>query len=137
MGRLALQLPTNEPNFTIERFENGYYRISGISLQTIQINLNEMMQTASAAPSVAGTAHPVLPRRRRKTITLTLDTRAQAARKPHTLSAAGRKRIAAAQKARWAKKREAGAIAGETAPVPTAQKRQRTKQQPKTMTAAG
>jgi hypothetical protein len=135
MGRLALQLPTNEPNFTIERFENGYYRISGISLQTIQINLNEMMQTASAAPSVTGTAlrQPTVTRQRRTAHAATLAP----ARKPHTLSAAGRKRIAAAQKARWAKKREAGAIAGETAPVPTAQKRQRTKQQPKTMTAAG
>ena len=106
MGRLALQLPTNEPNFTIERFENGYYRISGISLQTIQINLNEMMQTASAAP-VTGIAlrQPVLTRGRRK-VTITAKTPAPV-RKKRKLSAAGRQAIAAAQKKRWAnRKRE-------------------------------
>jgi hypothetical protein len=133
MGRLALELPTQTPTFLVERFENGYYRIGGVSLQQIQINLNEMMQTASAAPSVTGAPLPALRRQRRKTITATFTP----ARKPRTLSAAGRKRIAAAQKARWAKKREAEAIAGETAPVPTAQKRHRAKRQPKTMTAAG
>ena len=105
MGRLALQLPTNEPNFTIERFENGYYRISGISLQTIQINLNEMMQTASTAPVTNTALRQPVPRGRRKVHAIS-ETPAPM-RKKRKLSAAGRQAIAAAQKKRWAnKKRE-------------------------------
>lgn len=126
MGKLALTIPTTEPTFTVERFENGYYRIGGITLQSIQINLNQMMQTASAAPTLTAP---------RPAVTRTSHNKPAPAHKPRTITAAGRKAIAAAQRKRWAAKRAAEAIAGETAPVPVAQKRHRAKRQPKTMTA--
>ena len=76
----AASIRVSKPHFQMERDADGYTRVSGRDIQTIQTNLNQMTDTRPAA------VQPHLAQ---------VPTRRQ-------ISPAARKRIADAQRKRWA-----------------------------------